>query len=106
RDADRIVDILAAVERCHRYRDRINDGDTDVARMAIDAVVRNLEIVGEAVSRLSPAVTSSHPDVPWRAIVGMRNTLIHQYFEVHASVVIEAVDKDLEPLAAALQSHL
>lgn len=84
----------------------MDDADPDIARMAIDALVRNLEIIGEAVSRLSPALRSAHQDVPWRAIIGMRNTLIHQYFDVDTSVAIEAVEKDLDPLEEVLRSHL
>ncbi len=56
------------------------------------AVIRALEIVGEAVKRLSPALKLAHPDVPWRAIASMRDRLIHDYFGVDLAVVWHVVE--------------
>jgi uncharacterized protein with HEPN domain len=77
--------------------------------MLARALVNCLEIVGEAASRVS-AVTRSRIDaVPWRAIIGMRNRLIHAYFDIDKNIVWETVTSnltDLEPLlAAALEEH-
>ncbi|WP_375384207.1 DUF86 domain-containing protein [uncultured Microbacterium sp.] len=102
----RIADILAAIDACHRYRRYFADDDTDVEKMAIDAVLRNIAIIGEAVKHLPAYVTSAHPHIPWAAIVGMRNNLIHQYFGANLEVVNEVIDRDLAPLAAALRPLL
>jgi uncharacterized protein with HEPN domain len=59
--------------------------------MAQDAVVRNFEIIGEAVKSLSADVKSLHPDVPWRNIAAMRDKLIHHYFGVNLDVVWDTI---------------
>jgi uncharacterized protein with HEPN domain len=66
------------------------------------AVVRQFEIVGEAVKRLSDATKRTEPDVPWRAIAGTRDRLIHAYFQVDLASVWMMVERDLDPLKAAI----
>ena len=61
-------------------------------------VVRCLEIIGEATNHLSEEITSSHDDIPWHAIVGMRNNLIHGYNEVNYEFVWATVQNDIRPL--------
>ena len=56
-----------------------------------DAVVRNLEIIGEAVKHLSASLTTTHPSIPWKQIAGMRDKLIHDYFGVDLNLVWDVV---------------
>jgi uncharacterized protein with HEPN domain len=70
----------------------------DQDRRTQDAVVRNLEIIGEAVKRLSPGLTAQHPDVPWRQIAGMRDKLVHDYFGVDLDLVWAVVEQRLPEL--------
>lgn len=70
--------------------------------MAFDAALRNLAIIGEAANHLTPDFTAAHPEIPWKSIVGMRHILVHQYFDVDPSIVIDALDDDLLPLGALL----
>ena len=70
--------------------------------MLQDAVIRNLEIVGEAVRRLDEKSKHARPEVPWREIAGMRDRLIHGYFDVNLEIVWATVKKDLPALAAAV----
>lgn len=56
-----------------------------------DAVVRNFEIIGEAVKHLSPGLRASHREVPWKQIAGMRDKMIHEYFGVNLDLVWEVV---------------
>jgi uncharacterized protein with HEPN domain len=67
----------------------INDHKTQ------DAVVRNLEIIGEAVKKLSEKLKSQHPDIPWKNIAGMRDKLIHEYFGVNLELVWDVVENEL-----------
>lgn len=103
--AQRIEDVLAAIERCRRYIAAL-DADIDVAEMAEDAIERNLQIIGEAVNHLPGAVTGAYPQIPWPQIRGFRNILVHQYFGVDVDVVRDVVETHLPPLAEALRSHI
>jgi len=55
--------------------------------MAQDAVVRNIEVIGEVVKNLSEAVRAANPDVPWKRIAGMRDEVIHRYFDLDLEIV-------------------
>lgn len=63
-----------------------------------DAVIRNLEIIGEAVKQLSAGLTGAHPAISWRPIAGMRDKLIHEYFGVNLRLVWDVVERDLPGL--------
>ncbi len=69
-----------------------------------DAVVRNLEILGEAVKNLPESFTAEYPEVPWRFIAGMRDKLIHHYFGVSLAIVWETVQSDIPALRERLKS--
>jgi uncharacterized protein with HEPN domain len=75
-------------------------------RKTQDAVLRNLEVIGEAVKNLSPRATQTCATIPWRSIAGMRDKLIHAYFGVDLDLVWEVVERDLTPLATAVEKLL
>lgn len=70
------------------------------------AVVKNIEIIGEAAYMLTPEFKDAHPATPWRIIVGMRHFLVHGYYEVDSEEVWNVVDKDLKPLKEQLESYI
>lgn len=63
--------------------------------MVQDAVVRNLEIIGEAVKNLPESLTTQHPEIPWKRMAGMRDKMIHEYFGVNLQLVWEVVEREL-----------
>lgn len=71
-------------------------------RMQQDAVIRKLQVIGEAVKNLSDATTAAHPYVPWRRIAGMRDRLTHAYFGVDLALVWVVVDTQLPSLRDAV----
>jgi len=69
-------------------------------------LVKCLEIVGEAAGRLSEGLRKRHPDIPWAQVVGMRNRLVHAYFEIDYEQVWKALTEDLPPLIERLEKTL
>lgn len=70
------------------------------------AVVRHLEIIGEAAAQLDDNYTSSHPQIPWRRISDFRNVLIHEYFAVDPLLVWEILQKDIPTLRQQIEKLL
>jgi len=80
--------------------------DLDTDRMLVLALVKCVEIIGEAGARVSEEGRDATPSVPWPEIIGMRNRLVHAYFDVNLDVVWTTVRHDLPPLVTALQGAL
>ena len=102
-DQERFSDILHAIRRCQDYRPYLGGAD-EFAPMAYDAVLRNLAVIGEAVRSLPSESREQMPDVPWAAIAGLRNIVVHEYFRVNPDLIIDIVDQQLGPLAERLSS--
>lgn len=75
-------------------------------RMQQDAVIRKLEVIGEAVKQLSPAIRATHVDIQWREIAAMRDKMIHEYFGVNLDIVWAAVVQNLPELKQAAMEIL
>ena len=71
-------------------------------RMRQDAIIRKLEIIGEAVKRLSEATRAQRPEIPWKRIAGMRDRLTHAYFGVDLGLVWRVVERDVQALETAV----
>jgi uncharacterized protein with HEPN domain len=72
-------------------------------RVRVLALVKCIEIIGEAATKVAPMTREAHPGVPWAAIVAMRHRLIHAYYDVDVDRVWDTVTEDLPPLIAALE---
>jgi uncharacterized protein with HEPN domain len=72
----------------------------------IYAVVRALEIIGEAVRKIPGSVRNRYPEIPWKNMAGMRDKLIHEYFGVNLRIVWDAVQKDIPPLKPLFEKIL
>lgn len=67
--------------------------------MVADAVVRNLEIIGEAANRLPQEFVESHSEIEWRKIIGLRHRIVHDYFGVDLDIIWSIIQQDLQILA-------
>jgi uncharacterized protein with HEPN domain len=94
--------ILDAIHRIEEYTQNIEYKDFIENHLIQDGVIRQIEIIGEAVKRLSNEIREKYTDVPWKDIVGMRNKLIHNYFGVDVDAVWETVKKDIPVLKKKL----
>jgi uncharacterized protein with HEPN domain len=103
RDADYLGHIREAIERIDEYLIGVARERFLADRMLQDAVIRNIEIVGEAARKLSDGFTTRHPSVPWRAIAEMRNRLAHGYFAVNLLTVWNVTQSDLPKLREQLK---
>ena len=70
--------------------------------MALDAVIRNLEVIGEAATRFDADFRAAHSNIPWRNIIGTRNILIHAYDRVVPDVLVSIVERDIPALLKAV----
>jgi len=98
-----ILDAIALIEGYIKDLDRDHFLNSE-NKMVQDAVVRELEIIGEAVKRLSDDLKKENPTLPWREIGDMRNKLIHEYFAVDMKIVWSVIEKDLPTLKKAMES--
>lgn len=104
RDWDfRIQDILKAIDKIERFIKGMTLTQFKKNELVIDAIVRNLEVIGEASKSIPIAVRRSHPDIPWSQMTGMRNILIHEYFGVDVKIVWHTAKKSLPTLKKQLQ---
>lgn len=101
------------------YLEHIRDALQDIAgyssagrevflkeRMRQDAILRKLEVIGQAVKNLSAAVKSRQPHIPWKQIAGMRDKVIHDYFGVNLDIVWAVVENELPRLKTAVSALL
>ena len=93
-------DILDAIAQIHLYVRGMSQEEFTKDRKTQDAVVRNLEIIGEAAAKLSEEALKNAPQIEWRKIKGLRNILIHEYFGINLSIVWDVVQNKLQPLEA------
>ncbi len=103
RDSERLQDIWDAIDRIQsRFDlDRIEDDE-----MLQVWVLYHLQIIGEAARALSSEIMQNHSQVPWSKIVGLRNRVVHEYFDIDLDIVIDIVTYDLPELKEQIQEIL
>ena len=102
----RVEDILEAIARIERYVEGLTFEQFQADQKTVDAVVRNLEIIGEAVRHLSVNQEGLPGETPWVDIAGMRNILIHEYFGVDMKIIWHTIVEDLPKLKVQVRGLL
>jgi uncharacterized protein with HEPN domain len=102
----RIHDILKALDAIHCYTQGMNFKKFVADRKTVDAVVRNLIIIGEASANLPDEICQRYPEIPWYEMRGIRNLVVHEYFGVSDKIIWNTVQVDLPPLPGALKTIL
>ena len=105
-DEETIYDIVLAATAIREYMRGVDRERFDNEPMRRDAVERQIMIIGEATKRLSPAFRVAHPEIPWRAIAGMRDVLVHDYDEIVGDRVWRAATEHAPRLLASLEPLL
>jgi uncharacterized protein with HEPN domain len=110
RDPQRLPDylghILEAIERIHAYVADVDESGFLASKIIQDAVIRNLEVIGEAsrnIEHVHPEFAAAHPDLPLALAKDMRNALAHGYFKVDLGIVWKTICRDLPGLHAQIQ---
>lgn len=102
----RIEDILESVAKIERYTEGMSLENLRDDERTVDAVVRNLEIIGEAARHVPPYIQERHCQILWAQMRGMRNVVIHEYSEISLPVIWDTIKVDLPPLVPMLQAIL
>jgi uncharacterized protein with HEPN domain len=98
--------MLDAVREAQGFAESRTRADLNEDRLLLLALVKDIEIIGEAASRVSAATRDEWPDIPWQDIVTMRHRLIHGYFDIDLDIVWSTVREDLPLLADQLERAL
>lgn len=91
---DHIAERIRRIEECAQEGRDVFES----SHILQDAIIRNFEVIGEAVKQLSPEMREKYPDVPWRRVAGFRDVLIHDYMGVDLDEVWNVIEKDLPDL--------
>jgi len=96
-------DIAGAIKKVQRYTEGMDYGRFAKNELVIDAVIRNLEIIGEAVKNIPPEIKKKHPEVEWRKMAGLRDILIHEYSGVNLKIIWDIVENKIPELKERIE---
>lgn len=105
-DRIRLRHMLDAAREAVSFSQNRTRSDLNTDRMLVLSLVKCVEIIGEAASRVTKECQRQSPEIPWPSIIAMRNRLIHAYFDIDLDRVWDTITDDLPPLIAALEDIL
>ncbi len=103
---DYIQDILEALGEVEDFTTGMQFDDFVKDKKTINAVVRSLEVIGEATKRIPDSFREKYSKIPWKRMAGMRDKLIHEYFGIDLEIVWEVINSDLPPIKPLIQKVL
>lgn len=106
RDQDYLRDIQEAIQRIAAYTEGMTCEQFLVDGKTQDAVVRNLEVIGEATKNLSAHLRKFYPQVPWKSLAGVRDKMIHHYFGINYEIVWKIAKEELYHLLPQIEDIL
>ena len=105
-DEERLRHMLDAAKEAISFVEGHTRDDLDKNRQLTLALVKEIEIIGEAAINVTEAIQETFPQIPWSEIIGMRHHLVHAYFDINLTVLWKALQEDLPPLIASLNKIL
>ena len=106
---DYFNDILNSILEMQEFVEDLSFEEFIEDKKTINAVIRSLEVLGEAAKKIPPSLKSRHANIPWKKMAGLRDKLIHEYFGVDLEIVWNVIQKDLprlKPKMMKLQKFL
>ena len=101
-----LEDILEALKKIEEFTRGMSPESFKQDVRTIDAVVRNIEVIGEAVRKIPNELRIKYPTVPWKQIVGARDKVIHEYFGVDLDIILKTVVEDMPPFKQQIETLL
>ncbi len=98
-----VLDIVDSIEKIEKFTKGMRLQDFEKDDKTVFAVIRALEIIGEAVKRIPASVKNKYKQVPWKKMAGMRDKLIHEYFGVNTKVVWQTVREDIQSISSLMK---
>lgn len=99
-------DIVESIEKIEKYTTNISYEKFAEDSLLVDGVIRNLEIIGEAVKNLPAQIKTKYPDIEWKKIAGLRDILIHEYFGVNLEIIWDVVANKVPELKTSIKKIL
>ncbi len=93
-----IDDIIIAIDKIEKYCEDMTKEDLLNNELVTDAVISNLEVIGEAVKKIPDDVREIYSNTPWRKVAGLRDILIHEYFGINMNIVWDIINNKLKTL--------
>lgn len=95
--------IIESIELIEHYSEKLTTDTFKKDQALQDAIIRRLEIIGEATKNIPASFKASYTEIPWKQIAGIRDILIHEYFDVDLDLTWQVVKRELRPLKTKLQ---
>lgn len=98
-----LLDILIAARKIRRFSQEMTFEQFQSNELAQSGIIREFQVIGEAARMITDSTQETYGEIDWRAIAGMRNRLVHEYFAIRLDVVWKAIQEDIPPLIAQLE---
>ena len=103
RDDAYLLDMLLAARKVQEFTQGVGRKQFENDDLIQNAVMRQIQIIGEAARKVSSQCQQTHPEIPWQGVIGMRNRLIHEYFRIIPERVWDVVEKDIPELIRLIE---
>ncbi len=103
---DYVQDILTSLQEIEEFTKEMDFESFAKDKKTVNAVIRSLEVMGEAVKKIPKEIRDKYPEIPWKYIAGMRDKLIHEYHGIDLEIIWEVVKKEAPPLKPLFEKLL